>query len=95
MSVSIDQVKKIAHLARIGINDEELQIFQQQLNGILNWIDQLQEIDTSSVNIYDIQKLSSLYERKDVVTACNNLDDVLKNAPQKKFNMFQVPKVIE
>jgi aspartyl-tRNA(Asn)/glutamyl-tRNA(Gln) amidotransferase subunit C len=95
MSVDSETVKKIASLSRIAINDAEIEAMVPELNGILQWVEQLAEVDVTGVAPMAsvIAKKSLL--RADVVTDGDVLDKVLANAPAKEGNFFGVPKVIE
>lgn len=95
MSLTLEDVKKVSRLSRLKFVDEELVSMQQQLNGILHWIDQLQQVDTSGAEIFTDQQLRQMPERDDVICDGNVVEDVLANAPEKAHAMFAVPKVVE
>lgn len=95
MSLSLEDVKKVSRLSRLKFSQEGLVTMQQQLNGILHWIDQLQQIDTSTVEIFSDQQELQMPERKDVICDGNIVQAVLANAPEKAHDMFAVPKVVE
>jgi aspartyl-tRNA(Asn)/glutamyl-tRNA(Gln) amidotransferase subunit C len=88
-------VKKIASLARIAITDEEVAKIAPELDNILGWIEQLGEVDTSSVEPMTAVIANTLRLRDDVVTDGGKRDAVLANAPQAEHGFFTVPKVIE
>ena len=95
MSVSPEQVRHIAKLARIAMSDEELERLVPELNNILGWVEQLGEVDTDGV-----EPLATVIDQKfrlrdDVVTDGNIRDEVLANAPEAQHGFFAVPKVIE
>jgi aspartyl-tRNA(Asn)/glutamyl-tRNA(Gln) amidotransferase subunit C len=96
MSLTPQQVSKIARLARLRLTDEEKTAAQQELNKIFGWIEQLKEVDTDN-----IEPLSSVVEvatvlRKDVINDGNMVAEVLANSPvNPRFNHFVVPKVVE
>lgn len=94
MTISLKEVSNIAKLSRIRLDEAESARMQEQLGSIFNWIDQLSDIDVSSVNLHDFPK-SQMHEREDIVTAPNQLKDVTKNAPQTAHEMYAVPKVVE
>lgn len=94
MSITIQEVERIAKLSRIHLDVSEKQGMQEKLSGILNWIDKLQEVDVSAVNLTEIPEFR-MNEREDVVTAPNQVMEVLANAPQTAHNMYAVPKVVE
>jgi aspartyl-tRNA(Asn)/glutamyl-tRNA(Gln) amidotransferase subunit C len=95
MSVDKETVARIAHLARIEIGEEKLAPMTDELNNILNWIEQLSEVDTENVLPMTSAVETKLHWRKDVVTDGNILEDILKNAPESQYGFFAVPKVIE
>lgn len=95
MSVSSEQVRHIAKLARIGMNDAEIEALVPELNNILGWIEQLGEVDTSGVEPLTAVVDQKLRLRDDVVTDGNIRDEVLANAPDAQHGFFAVPKVIE
>ncbi|MEO6224837.1 MAG: Asp-tRNA(Asn)/Glu-tRNA(Gln) amidotransferase subunit GatC [Sphingomicrobium sp.] len=100
MSVTIEQVRHIAKLARIAMSDEELARLEPELNNILGWIEQLGEVDTSSVEPMTAVIANKLRLRDDVIdadplTGGGKRDAVLANAPDAQHGFFAVPKVIE
>ena len=95
MPVSIEQVRHIAGLARIAMSDEELARLEPELNNILNWIEQLSEVDTQGVEPLATVIDQKMRLREDEVTEGNQRDDVLANAPKAEHGFFAVPKVIE
>lgn len=95
MSVTKDDVRKVARLSRIAIDEAHLDELAGELNSILGWIDQLNEVDIS-----DVEPLTSVVEtklpmREDVVTDGNIQDQVLANAPRTEDGFFVVPKSVE
>ena len=100
MSVTREEVAKIASLARIKMGDDELDTMVPELNNILNWVEQLGEVDTSGVEPMTAVIPNTLRLRNDVVdadplTAGGRREDVLANAPAAEHGFFGVPKVIE
>ena len=95
MSVSHEQVRHIASLARIAMSEEELERLVPELNNILGWVEQLGEVDTDGVEPLATVIEQKLRLRDDVVTDGNIRDDVLANAPDAQHGFFAVPKVIE
>ena len=95
MSVSPEQVRHIAKLARIAMSDEELDKLVPELNNILGWVEQLGEVDTDGVEPLTAVIDQKLRLRDDVVTDGNIRDEVLANAPEAQHGFFAVPKVIE
>ncbi|MBN9565251.1 MAG: Asp-tRNA(Asn)/Glu-tRNA(Gln) amidotransferase subunit GatC [Alphaproteobacteria bacterium] len=91
----IGEVKRMAKLARIGITEEEATQFSTQLSNLLNWVEQLNEIDLSQVEWTVHPTGQEQVLREDVVRIENTVDDIMANAPDAKFNMFSVPKVVE
>jgi aspartyl-tRNA(Asn)/glutamyl-tRNA(Gln) amidotransferase subunit C len=95
MSLTRENVAKVAKLARIRLEDSELDAMKEEINGILTWIDQLQQVKTDGVAIFSDQQDHHLKERPDRVTDGNRAEAILANAPDKAHGMFAVPKVIE
>ena len=95
MSVSPEQVRHIAKLARIAMSDEELERLVPELNNILGWVEQLGEVDTDGVEPLTAVIDQKLRLRDDVVNDGNIRDEVLANAPEAQHGFFAVPKVIE
>ena len=95
MSVDDATVRKIARLARIGVEDSQLAPLAAELSGILGWIEQLGEVDTQGVAPMTAVIPAHLKWRDDVVTDGGVRDKVLANAPDSESGFFAVPKVIE
>jgi aspartyl-tRNA(Asn)/glutamyl-tRNA(Gln) amidotransferase subunit C len=95
MSVSTQQVRHIAKLARIAMSDDEIERLAPELNNILGWIEQLGEVNTDGVEPLTAVIDQKLRLRDDVVTDGNIRDEVLANAPDAQHGFFAVPKVIE
>lgn len=95
MTLSHQDVKKIAGLARIKITDQEVDKVACQLSGIMDWIDQLRNVDTISLDNQYPSAKPLMHEREDVVTEPNLVEEILANAPSSQHNMFAVPKMVE
>ena len=95
MSVSTQQVRHIAKLARIAMSDDEIERLAPELNNILGWIEQLSEVNTDGVEPLTAVIDQKLRLRDDVVTDGGIRDEVLANAPDAQHGFFAVPKVIE
>ena len=95
MSVDTATVRHIAKLARIAMSDGEVEALVPELNNILGWIEQLQEVDVTGVEPMTAVIPNALRMRDDIVTDGGKRDDVLKNAPIAEHGFFAVPKVIE
>jgi len=95
MSVDSETVRKIARLARIAVTEDEVPGLTEQLNGILGWIEQLGEVDTTGIEPMASVMPGHLRWRDDVVTDGGIQDKVLANAPDAASGFFAVPKVIE
>ena len=88
-------VAHIAALARIRLADSELEALASELSQILNWVEQLNEVDTQAVAQMASVAASTLPKRADRVTDGDCRDAVLANAPRRAHGFFAVPKVIE
>lgn len=95
MSVDTATVRHIAKLARIAVSDAEVEELVPELNNILTWVEQLQEVDVTGVEPMTAVIPNQLRLRDDIVTDGGKRDDVLKNAPVAEHGFFAVPKVIE
>ncbi len=95
MSVDAKIVRKIAHLARLGIAEERLNPLADELNGILHWIEQLGEVDVEGVapmaSVEDVPTPT----REDVINDGNISEAVLANAPKTEAGFFVMPKAVE
>ena len=94
MSVTKDDVRKVARLSRIAVTDAHAEELVGELNGILNWIDQLNEVDVDGVEPMTSVVETTLPMREDVVTDGNIQDQVLANAPRSEDGFFVVPKAV-
>lgn len=96
MSVDKSTVVRIASLARIRVPEEDLDDLADELSAILGWVEQLNEVDTEGVTpMSSTAEATGQRLREDAVTAENNQDKVLRNAPDSRDGFFVVPKVIE
>lgn len=95
MSVTKDDVRKVARLSRIAVPDERLEELAGELNGIMGWIDLLNEVDIEGVEPMTSVVARTLPLREDVVTDGNIQDKVLANAPRSEDGFFVVPKAVE
>ena len=95
MSVTKDDVRKVARLSRIAVDDSRLETLAGELNGILGWIDQLNEVDVDGVEPMTSVVEASLPMREDNVTDGEKPDQVLANAPKTEDGFFVVPKAVE
>ncbi|WP_294394252.1 Asp-tRNA(Asn)/Glu-tRNA(Gln) amidotransferase subunit GatC [uncultured Sphingomonas sp.] len=95
MSVDAAQVRKIASLARIAVTDGEVEAMTGELNNILDWVEQLAQVDTTGVEPLAAVIPNHLRLREDVIDDGGIRDAVLANAPQAEHGFFAVPKVIE
>ena len=88
-------VRRAARLARLAIPEERLAPMVAELNGIMEWVEQLNELDTDHVEPMTSVRPMRLYRRADVVTDGGYPEDIVKNAPMSEDNFFVVPKVVE
>jgi aspartyl-tRNA(Asn)/glutamyl-tRNA(Gln) amidotransferase subunit C len=95
MSLTREDVRKIAFLARIRIADDELDSLAGELNNIIGWVEQLGEVDTSGVEPMTSVAEMTLAQRADAVTDGNVPEKVLANAPDREGDFYAVPKVVE
>jgi aspartyl-tRNA(Asn)/glutamyl-tRNA(Gln) amidotransferase subunit C len=95
MSVDAATVRRIAHLARIAVRDDEIQHLEGELNAMLAFVEQLSEVEIAGVEPMTSVTPMEMKKRADVVTERNIVDDILKNAPATEGHFFLVPKVVE
>jgi aspartyl-tRNA(Asn)/glutamyl-tRNA(Gln) amidotransferase subunit C len=95
MSVDAGTVRRIAHLARIAVPEDEIEHLKGELNGILAWVEQLQAVDVEGVAPMTSVTPMTMKTREDKVTDGGIADDIVKNAPASDDNFFLVPKVVE
>jgi len=93
--ITKEDVKKISRLSRIEVAENKREAMTTQLNGIIGWVENLQEVDTNNIeflsNVHGI--FLPLFEDK--VSDGEKAEEVLKNAPDAKYSYFTVPKMIE
>jgi aspartyl-tRNA(Asn)/glutamyl-tRNA(Gln) amidotransferase subunit C len=95
MAIDAATVRKVARLARIAEPEEKLEALAKELSGILNWIEQLGEVDTDGVEPMTSAVHTPLPMREDVVTDGGDPEKVLSNAPKRAGHFYVVPKVVE
>jgi aspartyl-tRNA(Asn)/glutamyl-tRNA(Gln) amidotransferase subunit C len=95
LSVDAQTVRRIAHLARIAVAEEEIEHLQGELNAILAFVEQLSEVDVAGVEPMTSVIPMELKKREDKVTDGDMPDDIIRNAPATEDHFFLVPKVVE
>jgi aspartyl-tRNA(Asn)/glutamyl-tRNA(Gln) amidotransferase subunit C len=95
MSVDIETVRRVARLSRIAVTDEEAARMTGELNRILGFVEQLNEVDVEGVEPMTSVIPMELKKREDVVTDGGRAEDIVANAPETAENFFLVPKVVE
>ncbi len=95
MSVDKDTVKRVAHLARIAVSDAEAEKLQDDLNTILGFVEQLNEVDVTGVEPMTAVLPMKMKLREDAVTDGAKADAVTANAPAREEHFYVVPKVVE
>ena len=95
MAVDTKTVKRIASLAKLKIDDDKVKDAEGEFNKILDWIEQLNEVNTDNVEPLLSVNDENLRLREDKVTDGNQRDAVLANAPMSSYGYFVVPKVVE
>ena len=95
MKLTSDQVKKVAKLASLPLSSEEEEKYVEQLSNILDYIEQLNKVDTSNIEpTFNVTGQSNVM-REDTTTECLTQEEVLSNAPKKKDSMFETKGVFE
>jgi aspartyl-tRNA(Asn)/glutamyl-tRNA(Gln) amidotransferase subunit C len=95
MSVDADTVRRVAHLARIAVADDEVENLKGELNVILAFVEQLAEVDVEGVEPMTSVTPMAMKMREDSVTDGGIADAVIANAPAHEHHFFLVPKVVE
>ncbi|MBU6397852.1 MAG: Asp-tRNA(Asn)/Glu-tRNA(Gln) amidotransferase subunit GatC [Rhodospirillales bacterium] len=95
MSLDAATVRRIAKLARIRVNDEEVSTLQNELNAILGYVEQLAEVNVEGVEPLSGGAQMALRQREDKLTDGDMAEKILANAPDRIGNFFAVPKVVE
>ena len=95
MSVDSATVRRIAHLARIAVADDEVEHLKGELNAMLAFVEQLSEVNVEGVEPMTSVTPMTMKKREDVVTDGGIADDIVKNAPATEDHFFLVPRVVE
>ena len=95
MSVDLATVKRVARLARLELGDEDAEHMVGDLNAILGFVEQLDEVDVAGVEPMTSVMPMVMKKRRDEVTDGNRAEDIVANAPATQENFFLVPKVVE
>lgn len=95
MSVDAAAVRRIAHLARIAVREGEVAHLQGELNAMLDFVAQLEEVNVAGVEPMTSVTPMRMKEREDVVTDGGIADQIVRNAPAAEDHFFEVPKVVE
>lgn len=95
MSVDVGTVRRVARLARIAVSDEDANRMTGELNAILGFVEQLNEVDVTGVEPMTSVTPMAMKKRQDGVTDGGKADDIVANAPATDENFFLVPKVVE
>ena len=95
MKLDTNTINKIAKLARIKLSDEEAKDLLKDMNSILDWVEQLNEVNTDKVEPLTNISSSVLTKRNDEAQDINSSDEVLQNSPDQLEGYFAVPKVVE
>lgn len=95
MSLSPDEVRKIAHLARLAVSDEQLEGYAGELSSILDFVDQMSAVDTTGVTPMAHPQQATQRLRPDVVTESNRRERYQAIAPAVERGLYLVPRVVE
>lgn len=95
MSVDQATVRHIARLARIAVTDDEARALESELSALLDWVEQLGEVDTDGVEPMTSVVHMEMKKRDDAITDGDYPDSIVANAPEREDHFFVVPKVIE
>jgi aspartyl-tRNA(Asn)/glutamyl-tRNA(Gln) amidotransferase subunit C len=95
MAVDKQTVRRIAKLSRLALSEDRVEPMVKELNGILEWVEQLKDVDVAGVPPLTSVVAQSLKMRDDVVADGGKADDLMRNAPGGEDHFFVVPKVVE
>jgi aspartyl-tRNA(Asn)/glutamyl-tRNA(Gln) amidotransferase subunit C len=95
MSIDAETIRRVARLARIAVREDEVAHLQGEVNAVLAFVEQLNEVNVEGVEPMTSVTPMEMKKRADVVTDGNIVDDILANAPATENHFFLVPKVIE
>jgi aspartyl-tRNA(Asn)/glutamyl-tRNA(Gln) amidotransferase subunit C len=95
MSVDTATVRRIAHLARIAVKDDEVEDLKREINAVLAFVEQLSEVDVAGIEPMTSVTPMAMKKRCDVVSDGGIADDIIRNAPATQDHFFLVPKVVE
>jgi len=95
MSINNDDVEKIAHLARLAIDPSQLETYTKNLSGILNLVEQMNEVNTDGITAMAHPRDTKLRLREDFVSEDNQREKFIKLAPASENGLFLVPKVLD
>lgn len=95
MHVDEGTVRRVARLARLKITDAEAKALESEISGILDWVEQLKQVDTCAVEPMTRVVAQDMKKRADVVNDGEKADDIVANAPMTEDHFFVVPKVVE
>lgn len=95
MSVDTDTVKRVARLARIAVSEDEVEALKTELNAILGFVEQLNEVDVAGIEPMTAVVAMEMKKRVDIVTEGDQAERIVANAPAREGSFFVVPKVVE
>ena len=94
-SISKDEVRRLAQLSGISLSDDQMKEFQEDLGNILNYVEQLQQIDTTNIEpTYQVTQLTNVEREDEVINYRLSRDEILANSPDQQNNQIKVPKVL-
>jgi aspartyl-tRNA(Asn)/glutamyl-tRNA(Gln) amidotransferase subunit C len=95
MAIDAETIRRVARLARIAVRDDEVAHLQGEVNAVLAFVEQLNEVDIEGVEPMTSVTPMEMKKRQDVVTDGGIADDILANAPASENHFFLVPKFVE
>ncbi len=95
MKIDKNTTQKIARLCKLRLDNNEIEELSLQLSSIIDWVEQLNEVDTENIEPLSNVSAENLPLRKDIKTTDDISEEVLSNSPEKLENFFVVPKVVE
>ncbi len=95
MAIDTKTVNRVAFLARLKIDEDKIEATEREFNKILNWVEQLNEVNTDDVEPLSAINETDLICREDEITEGSQAEKILANAPMSEYGYFVVPKVVE
>ncbi|MEG0254508.1 MAG: Asp-tRNA(Asn)/Glu-tRNA(Gln) amidotransferase subunit GatC [Vagococcus sp.] len=95
MAISKEEVKRVAHLSKLSVDDNELEMFTTQMGNIIEMVEQLESVDTKGVPFTSNVASEMTVLREDIVIQSETRDELMKNVPESKDGFIKVPAIMD